>query len=198
MSTTICFASKVTRMLDRADGAGSDVAAVAATGYPNRRYVMNRGQSVRRSHAFLHLAYRTGAVVDAAMVVPLLVPRVAAGMLGVDRFAPGADYRYVAGLSAALMAGWAALLVWADHEPIARRGVLLLTVCPVVLGLAGAGGYAMTSGLVRPVHMAPTLIVQLGIVVMFLAAYRRAGALARYAAAGHKLETVLPTEKRSE
>jgi hypothetical protein len=143
---------------------------------------MSHVQAVPRSYAFLHLAYWTGAVVDAVMVVPLLVPGVAAAMLGVNPFAPGADYRYVAELSAALMAGWAALLVWADREPVTRRGILLLTVCPVVLGLAAAGGHAMTSGLVRPVHMAPTLVVQLGIVVMFLAAYRRAGALAR---AGH-------------
>ena len=57
--------------------------------------------------------------------------------------------------------------------------ILLLTVFPVVVGLAAAGGYAMTSGLVRPVHIAPTLVVQLGIVVLFLAAYRRAAALAR-------------------
>ncbi|CQD19761.1 hypothetical protein BN1232_04663 [Mycobacterium lentiflavum] len=143
---------------------------------------MSRVRPVPGSHALLHCAYWTGAVVDAAMVIPLLVPGVAAAMLGVNPFAPGADYRYVAGLSAALMAGWAALLVWADREPVARRGILLLTVCPVVLGLAAAGGYAMASGLVRPVHMVPTLALQLGIAVMFLAAYRRAGALAREAA----------------
>ncbi len=61
----------------------------------------------------LHLAYWTGAVVDAAMVVVLLVPGVAGAMLGIDGFAPGSDYRYAAGLCAALMAGWTALLVWA-------------------------------------------------------------------------------------
>jgi hypothetical protein len=66
--------------------------------------------------------------------MPLLVPSVAGAMLGVDRFTPNADYRYVAGLCAALMAGWTALLIWADRDPVARRGILLLTVCPVVLG----------------------------------------------------------------
>ncbi len=127
----------------------------------------------------LRLAYWIGAVVDAVMVVPLLAPRVAGAMLGIDGFAPQADYRYAAGLCAALMAGWTALLIWADRDPVARRGVLLLTVCPVVLGLAAAGVYAIRSGLVRPLYLAPTFAVQLGLTVLFLSAYRRSGALAR-------------------
>jgi len=125
-----------------------------------------------------YLAYWIGAVVDAAMVLPLLVPSVAGAVLGVDPFTPNADYRYVAGLCAALMAGWTALLIWADRDPVARRGVLLLTVCPVVLGLAAAGTYAMQSGLVRPVYIAPIFAVQFGIIVLFVAAYRRARTLA--------------------
>ena len=32
----------------------------------------------------------------------------------------------------ALMWGWTALLIWADRKPIERRGVLLLTIVPVV------------------------------------------------------------------
>ena len=39
-----------------------------------------------------------------------------------DAFDPGADYRYAAGLCAALMAGWAALLVWADRTPSPGEG----------------------------------------------------------------------------
>lgn len=130
------------------------------------------------SQGILRLAYLAGAVVDAAMVVPLLVPGVAAAMLGLHGFAPAPDYRYAAALCAALMAGWTALLVWASRAPVDRRGVLLLTVCPVLLGLVAAGGYAITSGLVRIGYMVPILVVQLGLTVLFLSAYRRARALA--------------------
>ncbi len=114
-----------------------------------------------------------------ARLIPLLAPSVAGAMLGIDHFAPNADYRYAAGLCAALMAGWTALLIWAERDPVARRGVLLLTVCPVVVGVAAAGVYAMRSGLVRPLYIAPTFAVQLGIIALFLSAYRRAAALAR-------------------
>lgn len=130
------------------------------------------------SQGILRLAYLAGAVVDAAMVVPLLVPGVAAAMLGLHGFAPAPDYRYAAALCAALMAGWTALLVWASRAPVDRRGVLLLTVCPVLLGLVAAGGYAITSALVRIGYMVPILVVQLGLTVLFLSAYRRARALA--------------------
>jgi hypothetical protein len=77
------------------------------------------------------------------------------------------------------MAGWTALLVWADRDPVARRGVLLLTVLPVLIGLAAAGGCAATSGLVRPAYLAPTWTFQLVASVLFLSAYRRARTLAR-------------------
>ena len=113
------------------------------------------------------------------MVVPLLMPRVAATILGIDGSAPGADYRYAAGQCAALMVGWTALLVWADRDPVARRGVLLLAVLPVVIGEAAAGGCAVTSGLVRPVYLAPTWTFQVVVSVLFLAACQRARTLAR-------------------
>jgi hypothetical protein len=139
---------------------------------------------VTGSARLVRLAYWIGAVVDAVMVVPLLSATVAGAMFGIDRFAPQADYRYAAGLCAALMAGWTALLVWADRDPVARRGVLLLTVCPVVLGLAAAGVYAIRSGLVRPLYLGPTFAVQLGLIVLFLTAYRRASALVRQTTTG--------------
>lgn len=126
----------------------------------------------------LRVAYLAGAVVDAVMVVPLLVPGAAAAMLGLHGFAPAPDYRYAAALCAALMAGWTALLVWASRAPVDRRGVLLLTVFPVLAGLAAAGAYAIGSGLVRLAYMAPILVVQLGLTALFLSAYRRARVLA--------------------
>jgi hypothetical protein len=147
---------------------------------------------LRDDHSrLLHLAYWIGAMVDAAMVLPLLVPNVAGAMMGIDRFAPNAEYRYVAGLCAALMAGWTALLIWADRDPVARRGILLLTVCPVVLGLAAAGVYAMQSGLVRPVYIAPIFAVQFAIMVLFVAAYRRARTLARQTPTGKQQDEAI-------
>ena len=35
----------------------------------------------------------------------------------------------------ALMVGWTVLLIWADRKPLERKDTLLLTVCPVIVGL---------------------------------------------------------------
>jgi hypothetical protein len=132
----------------------------------------------------LHIAYRIGAAADGAMLIPLLAPKAAAAMLGISRFAPGPDYRYAAAIGAALMAGWTALLLWADREPLQRRGILLLTVCPVLLGLIAAGGYAIGSGLVRWPYLVPVFAFQAAVGVLYLVAFRRARTVERPAAGG--------------
>jgi hypothetical protein len=130
----------------------------------------------------LRVAYWFGAVFDGAMLIPLLLRRAAASMLGLDRFAPGADYRYAAAVAAALMAGWTALLVWGVLRPVERRGVLLLTACPVVFGLIAAGIYAVVSGLVRLPYMLPIFAFQAVGCALFITAYARAAAFERTAA----------------
>jgi hypothetical protein len=124
----------------------------------------------------LHAAYRIGAAADGATLVPLLVPKAAAAMLGISRFAPGPDYRYATAVGTALMAGWTALLLWADREPLQRRGILLLTVCPVLMGLIAAGGYAIGSGLVRWPHLLPVFAFQVAVSALYIAAFLRARA----------------------
>ena len=130
---------------------------------------------MRPGIAWLRVSYWIGAVVDGAMIVALLSPSVGAALLGLTDFHPGPEYRYATALAASLMAGWTALLVWADRKPVERRGVLLLTICPVLLGLMASGGYAVASGLVAAQKMGPTWALQLALVVIFSVSYVRAG-----------------------
>ena len=126
---------------------------------------------MRNRFAFLRFAYWFGAILDGAMIVPLLVPSVASAMLGIDAFHPGPDYRYASSVGAALMGGWTTLLVWGGLRPVERRDVLLLTVVPVVVGLVAAGGYAVSTGFVSLSHMAPTFVLQAMGIAIFLTAY---------------------------
>jgi hypothetical protein len=105
------------------------------------------------------------------MVVPLLVPSIAGRLFGIEAFSPGVDYRYATMIGASLMLGWTALLLWADRMPVERKAVLLLTVCPVVVGLVAAGAYAVAAGFVTAGHMAPTWAIQAAIVATFSYAY---------------------------
>jgi hypothetical protein len=57
------------------------------------------------------------------------------------------------------MLGWTALLIWADRKPLERKGVLLLTVFPVITGIVLTGITAVLAGLVPLFKMLPGIIV---------------------------------------
>jgi hypothetical protein len=108
-------------------------------------------------------------------------------MLGIPDFRPGPDYRYAMYLAASLMLGWTCLLIWADRKPLERRGVLVLTVFPVVAGLFLAGVYAVASRLVGLGHLLPMFVLQLLSAPSFCVPPfgRRPGDRERSAAAAH-------------
>jgi hypothetical protein len=126
---------------------------------------------MNRSTTLLHTAYRVGAVLDAAMLAPMLIPSVGVAMFGIPDFHPGAEYRYAMFVGAALMAGWTALLLWADRKPVERRGVILLTLFPVLAGLIGTSIYAVSTGLMAPGRSLPMFILQFSVTALYLGAY---------------------------
>jgi hypothetical protein len=126
---------------------------------------------MNRSIVFLRLAYWAGAILDAAMLPPMLVPSIGAKMYGIADFHPGAEYRYAMYVGASLMAGWTALLLWADRKPVERRGVILLTIIPVIAGLIAASLYTVASGLVTAGGILPILVLQVSLTAFFLGAY---------------------------
>jgi len=88
-----------------------------------------------RKTLWLRVSYWVGAVVDAIVAVRMLMPD-AMGEAG---------FRYAMGTSASLMFGWTFLLIWADRQPVKRKGVLLLTI-PVILGLGASSLYPVLTG----------------------------------------------------
>jgi hypothetical protein len=120
---------------------------------------------------FLRIGYWVGAIFDALVIIPLLFPKVAAIMFGVSNFIPGNDYKYVMYIAASLMAGWTALLIWADRNPIERKGILLLTIFPVLIGLLLAGVFAVQSGFITRGKMLPIWIMQILLVLILSFSY---------------------------
>ena len=116
---------------------------------------------------FLRVSYWVGAIFDALVIIPMLLPKVAGFAFGIPNFNPGNDYRYAMSIAASLMLGWVFLLVWADRRPVERRGVLLLTVFPVLAGLIISGALAVTSDLIPIEEMLPTWIIQGTLVLLF-------------------------------
>ncbi len=126
---------------------------------------------MKRKILFIRICYWIGAILDAATLIPMLSPEIGGRMYGITGFNPGIEYRYAMGLGASLMLGWTFLLLWADRKPVERRGVLLLTVFPVLTGLALSGIYAVNSGMVDFSDIIPLWILQSVLAILFITTY---------------------------
>lgn len=83
----------------------------------------------------LRISYWAGIIVD-GIVAYLMVKTAVFGVTSsLSGYTPGIEYRYAMGVGASLMLGWTALLVWGDRKPVERKGILALTVFPVVTGI---------------------------------------------------------------
>jgi hypothetical protein len=108
---------------------------------------------------WLRTSYWAGAIADAVIGILILVP----SRMG------EAEFRYPMGLAATMVFGWTVLLVWADRKPVERKGILLITVFPVITGLMLSGIYAVATGLLPSSRIIPSSVV--GVILMILMLY---------------------------
>jgi hypothetical protein len=111
---------------------------------------------------------------------------------GLSNFTPAADYRFAIGSVASLMLGWTVLLLWADRNPLERSFVLVITVFPVVGGLAASEIMAIHAGFLTLAAVLPTFALQLALSILFLVSYARAARISATRPEG-KLEQVKVT-----
>jgi len=104
------------------------------------------------------IAFLVGAVTDGLAILPMLSRRVGVALFGGDSSRISAEYRFAMGIGASLMAGWTMLLLWGAANPIERRAILLLTVCPVITGIVLATVIAARRGVVLVSRMVPLWI----------------------------------------
>lgn len=115
----------------------------------------------------LRISYWVGAIFDGLVVIPMLSPQIGGFVFGIPDFKTGPDYRYAMSLAASLMIGWVFLLIWADCSPLERKGVLLMTIFPVLMGLVISGFLAVSSNLVPGDKMLSTFIMQAILLLLF-------------------------------
>ena len=124
-------------------------------------------------YPLLRFSYWAGAIVDGVAALAMIFPALGKKMFGLTNFNPGPDYSFAMGMSASLMLGWTALLIWADRDPLARKGILLLTVFPVIFGIVIAEIIVVASGLIAVGQMIPLWIMQVSLSILFIFSYWR-------------------------
>ncbi len=117
-----------------------------------------------------------GAAADALWAVALVCPRLYGILTGNPGLEPDLSFRLTMGIGASLMAGWTLLLAWAAANPIERRGVMLLTLFPVITGLFIVTAIGIIAGNTSNIWLLGKLLV-LGAGMGF--GYHQAGGMAR-------------------
>ena len=105
---------------------------------------------------WLKASFIAGAVADAVVGVLMLIP----SRMG------EVEYRYPMGLAASLMFGWTLLLLWGYRKPVERKGLLLLTIFPVITGLMSSGAYQVARGAFDLVRVLPTMILGAALIAL--------------------------------
>ena len=118
---------------------------------------------------WLRRSYRVGALIDAIAAAGMTYPKLYGPTL---RFDPGSrrtgpEFTYAMRAGAPLMAGWTVLLVWADRRPLERRGVLPITIVPVIVGLMANDAQAVRAGRLSGRSVAPVRTLQVALVGLF-------------------------------
>jgi hypothetical protein len=133
----------------------------------------------KRATRWVRIACIAGAVTDAGAAVQMLSRRVFEFAYRPNTFPAWADYAFAMRMGASLMVGWTALLVWTALRPIERRGVLLLTVVPVIVGLVTNEIVAVANGFLPVGPLIPIWTLQIVLSALFLFSYRLAEHAAR-------------------
>ena len=128
---------------------------------------------------FIKSVYWIAAAVDAAVALGMVFPPLIQPALQIAASPTTVETRYALGSGAALMFGWTALLIWASVEPVARRGVLLLTAVPVIAGLALSTLYGHVHGYIPRGGALSVWTLQGVLVALLAAAYHLAVLCAR-------------------
>lgn len=135
---------------------------------------------MKKSIRWLRTSYWTGAVIAGLAALQLLVPKLFAATNQLSNFHPDSAYTYVAGMGASLMLGWTLLLLWANRKPMERKGVLVITIVPVILGLVVTEIWAAVSGFLALGILAPIWLLQIGLIVLFAFSYLHASNTERF------------------
>ncbi len=111
--------------------------------------------------SLLRIAYWWGVIADAVSAILMLLPNLFLRVMNFN-LTPGRNFTFGLSYGAPLMIGWTILLIWADHKPLERKGILLLTL-PVIAGYIAIELHAISTGITSLGSALPLLAMQTGL-----------------------------------
>jgi hypothetical protein len=122
----------------------------------------------KRAIFLLRLAFILGVITDAAAVLPMLSTKSAGNFWGFEAFPDPTTFFMHFG--AALMIGWALLLIWASFKPLEHRMIAAMTVVVVAVMIV-AEIIAIQGGVLTFGRALVSLIIQALIFVLYSFAF---------------------------
>ena len=122
------------------------------------------------SKFWLRLSFWVGATIDGLLALAMSFPGLFFRVMGQSSFVVDAPVRLALRMGAALMFGWALLLLWGAQKPEERRDLMLFTIL-IVLGLALAMIYGVSVGLIAAEIAIVIGFIDLLLVGLFYYAY---------------------------
>lgn len=128
----------------------------------------------QKVETWLQIAYWLGAGVDLVVGLVMVFPALGCRAAGLVCLPDSPSFRFAMGIAGALMIGWSVLLLWADQDPLNRKGILLITVFPVMVGFAGAIGFALMKNLIPVRNACVIWAFQIVLSTFFIGSYLNA------------------------
>jgi hypothetical protein len=121
---------------------------------------------------WLRVSYWVGAIVDFIFAIALIFfPGFTQFLWQLDTPIQGTDLMWTKYFGTMVFA-WTCTLLWADRKPLERKGVLLLTCVPVIIGLVSVKGYAIIYHFASPIGLGLIIGMLVVLFILFLFSYR--------------------------
>jgi hypothetical protein len=127
----------------------------------------------------LRLSYWIGIIIDGLVAIEMVFSFLLGNnspFVGISASIHGGlEYQYAEGIGATFMIAWTILIYWADRSPVERRGILLLTVFPVVVGIILTQFFGVIVGVNTLSAVLMNILITPAISVLMFYSYWNAG-----------------------
>jgi hypothetical protein len=132
------------------------------------------GRKMELRIIWLKASYWIGAIAGFLIAMMMFFPGPLPFSPGKAFFPSCADDHFALRMGGSFILGWSFLLIWADRKPKERKGVLLLSLFPVLTVWAATEVYAVASAGLSYSARLPFWVLQGGLALLFAFSYSKA------------------------